>query len=173
MLGVFLIYSGIVTLSSDDDEDMSEFCIVRMFRLLLGDRQLQTYDPDGAMFVRDEEGRLCVTMLMPALIALEVADILFAMDSLSAKIAQMNSMDAAFSSSAFAMFALRALYFVLCDLAEYFDHLKYGISVILIFLGVEMLAQDYYHVSSAHMCQIIVAIFLTCIVTSIVSAMWQ
>jgi tellurite resistance protein TerC len=170
-LAFFLIYSGIMTLQDDDDdEEVPDFALLRVLRTVVGDRQLNRYDPDGAVFVWDDDGKLRVTMLLPVLVSLELADILFAMDSLSAKIAQMSSMQAAFSSSAFAIFTLRALYFVLCDMAEYFEHLKYGICTILIFLGVEMLIENWYQISSAQMVLFIIAIFLVSIVSSIVSS---
>lgn len=172
LLGLFLIYAGARAASEDGQGDPSELHIVRALRWCLGPRLLLTYDSSGRMFVVDEAGRLCATMLLPLVLAVEVTDVFFAMDSLSAKIAQIPNQFTSFSSSAFAILALRASFFVLRDLVDYFGHLKYGFCIILVFIGFELLFADYVKLKPSTLCILISAVFVTSMVSSVRAKMF-
>jgi len=174
IVGVFLIYSGIQTLQDEDSASSpGGLSLDNAWCKALGRRQLHYFDPDGKIAVYDKDGYLCVTMLLPAILTLEAADVLFATDSVSAKVAQMSSIQAAFSSSAFAMFGLRATYFLLCDLVEYFDHLKYGICLILVFIGADLILSDIRRFRLETVCAVVLIVFAASIVSSMATAWWE
>eukprot|EP00929_Paragymnodinium_shiwhaense_P008310 TRINITY_DN112262_c0_g1_i1.p1 TRINITY_DN112262_c0_g1~~TRINITY_DN112262_c0_g1_i1.p1 ORF type:complete len:514 (-),score=125.85 TRINITY_DN112262_c0_g1_i1:102-1643(-) len=165
--GFLLMYSGIcATTDSDEDQDPSENALVVGLQRLLGTRLLSTYSEDGRIFVWGEDGRVHATLLLPVIVAVEVADVVFAMDSLVAKVSQIHNQFAAFSSSAFAVLAMRALFFVLRDLVDYFKHLKYGLCVILVFIGLELLAADFVVLPASALVLAISAVFAVSIISS-------
>merc|ERR1719258_570678 len=90
-----------------------------------------------------QDGELRATLLVPVVFCLEVTDILFAVDSVSAKVAQIPDYYIAYSSSVLAMFGLRAMFFIIRDLVDLFEMLKYGLCFILVFIGIELLLEDY------------------------------
>jgi len=172
-MGLLLIYSGIkVTVEEDEDDDPANNSVVRGLRYCLGSRLLSHYDSEGRMFVWGEDGRLNATLLLPLIICVEVVDVVFAMDSLSAKVAQIHNQFAAYSSSAFAILALRALFFCLRDMVDYFQHVKYGLCIILVFIGLELLLADFVELPSSALCLAISAVFLISILSSI-RAKWN
>merc|ERR1719356_715346 len=140
------------TMDDEEEEDPANNSIMRCLSSLFGERMLPYYDPSGSMFVRDGHGRLGATMLLPLIICVEVVDVVFAMDSLSAKVAQIKNQYAAYSSSAFAILMLRAVFFLLRDLVDYFTHVKYGLCIILVFIGLELLAADFVTLPSSALC---------------------
>eukprot|EP00747_Dinoflagellata_sp_TGD_P213134 gnl/TRDRNA2_/TRDRNA2_86130_c0_seq3.p1 gnl/TRDRNA2_/TRDRNA2_86130_c0~~gnl/TRDRNA2_/TRDRNA2_86130_c0_seq3.p1 ORF type:complete len:473 (-),score=122.14 gnl/TRDRNA2_/TRDRNA2_86130_c0_seq3:131-1549(-) len=165
VFGAFLIYSGYTTAmyDDDDDEDVENTFVVRGLKKCLGGRLLETYADDGSFFVRDDEGRLRVTLLMFIVMMCEASDIMFAVDSVSAKVGQIRDQYIAYSSSVLAMFGLRAMFFVIKDLCDYFEMLKYGLSFILIFIGLELMFSHWIHLSSATVCFVILLVFIGCI----------
>merc|ERR1712222_207749 len=115
-----------------------------------------------AMFTYDSEGRLQATLLLFVVLCLECTDVVFAVDSVSAKVAQIPDMFIAYSSSVMATFGLRALFFVVRDLIEYCEFLKYGICIILIFIGIELLLSDVLSVSTTTACLFIFSVSVVC-----------
>jgi tellurite resistance protein TerC len=106
---------------------------------------------DGqAFFVRartDMVGRLTATPLFLVLMLVEVTDLIFAVDSIPAIFAITQDPFIVYSSNVFAILGLRALYFLLADVIQRFHYLKAGLSVVLIFVGLKMLAADVYTIS--------------------------
>jgi len=96
---------------------------------------------DGKMFVR-RAGRWFATPLFVVLLVIESTDILFALDSIPAVLAITRDPFIVYSSNAFAILGLRALYFALAGVMKMFHHLHYGLSAILVFIGAKMLAID-------------------------------
>lgn len=94
----------------------------------------------GDKFIIEENGRKIFTPLFVALILVEKTDLLFALDSIPAILAITQSPYIVFTSNIFAILGLRSLYFMVEGLVERFKYLKYGISVILGFVGVKMIA---------------------------------
>jgi tellurite resistance protein TerC len=93
-------------------------------------------------FVR-ENGKLYATPLLAALVVVETSDILFAIDSVPAVLAVTSSAFIAYSSNAFAVLGLRALYFALEGLIDRFVYLHYGLAAILTFVGAKLLLQGF------------------------------
>jgi len=167
--GVLLVWSGIQAARSDDNEeqgDIQDTKLVIILKWFLGNRLLETYAPDGSLFIRDANNRLQATMLVIVIICLEITDILFALDSVSAKVAQIPDQYIAFSSSVFAMFGLRAMFFIVNDLVNMFDMLQYGLCIILVFIGLELMFSKIIHLASSTVCIMILAVFAVCILGS-------
>ncbi len=80
------------------------------------------------------------------LITVELSDVIFAVDSIPAIFAVTTDPFIVLTSNLFAILGLRAMYFLLAGVAELFSMLKYGLSIILVFIGIKMLIVDFYHI---------------------------
>lgn len=135
--GLFLLYTGGKMFTHDDNEqsDPSQNIIVRWFRKIypVTDRM------HGDHFFIVENGRRMATPLFVALLVIETTDVAFAVDSIPAVFSVSRDPFIVLTSNIFAILGLRALYFALAAVAKYFKYLKYGLGIILIFVGVKML----------------------------------
>lgn len=91
-------------------------------------------------------GILFATPLVLVLILVELSDVIFAVDSIPAIFAVTTDPFIVLTSNLFAIMGLRAMYFLLANVAERFSMLKYGLSVILVFIGIKMLIIDFFHI---------------------------
>lgn len=165
--GILLIYSGIqAARGDDDDEEIQDTFMIKGLKWVLGDRFTGAYDAAGSFFTWDKSMGVRVTLLLMVTICLEATDILFAVDSVTAKVAQIPDQYIAFSSSVIAMYGLRAMFFVVQDLVEAFDLLQYGLCLILVFIGLELMFARYLHLASSTVCIMIISVFVICIVGS-------
>ena len=137
LFGLFLLYTGGKMFSHDDDQmtDPSHNIIVRLFRRLY---PVTDGMREGRFFVI-ENGRRMATPLFVTLLVIETTDVAFAVDSIPAVFSVSRDPFIVLTSNIFAILGLRALYFALAAVAKYFKLLKYGLGVILIFVGVKML----------------------------------
>ena len=137
LFGLFLLYTGGKMFSHDDDQmtDPSRNIIVRWFRRLY---PVTDGMRDGRFFVI-ENGRRMATPLFVTLLVIETTDVAFAVDSIPAVFSVSRDPFIVLTSNVFAILGLRALYFALAAVAKYFKLLKYGLGIILIFVGVKML----------------------------------
>merc|ERR1719301_180882 len=103
-----------------------------------------------------------VSMLLPVIMCLGLTDILFALDSVSAKVGQIPDQFVAYSSSVFAMLGLRALFFIMEDLVNKLRFLKYGLCFILVFIGVELLLADFVALPATLVCIVLILVFVIC-----------
>ena len=103
------------------------------------------HDYDGQRFFSKISGRRLATPLFAVLILIETTDVVFAVDSVPAILAVSREPFIVFSSNAFAILGLRALYFCLAGMAGKFRYLNIGLGVILGFVGIKMLIADLYH----------------------------
>jgi len=195
VFGSFLIYTGIQTVTGDDDDDdPSQNAMVQWLQKKVP--FISFYDTSGSFFVKvpvDEAGQLVVqeavglvppvnaqdadttqaclpkaaedsygtvmssskltsasrtqtraTMLFLVVCCLEVSDILFAVDSVSAIVAQVNDLFLAYTSAVFAMLGLRATFFIIDVLVHMFSLLKYGVAIVLVFIGVKLCLSHIY-----------------------------
>src|SRR6185312_13077567 len=92
-------------------------------------------------------GRAMATPLLVALVAIAVTDVVFALDSIPAVFGVTRDLFVVFTSNAFAVLGLRALYFLLAGSADRFVYLKPGIALLLVFIGVKMLLYDVVHMT--------------------------
>ena len=152
IFGIFLIYTGIKMFGSDSDEQVnpSKNIFVRMFRRFFpvtdqmhGDR----------FFIKEitrargkEVAKWLATPLFIALIVIETTDVAFAVDSIPAIFSVSRDPFILLTSNIFAILGLRALYFALAAIARYFTYLKYGLGIILSFVGVKMLLEVFWDI---------------------------
>lgn len=205
VFGAFLVYTGIKTISADDDdEDPSQNSMVKWLQEQVP--FISFYDKSGAFFVKvpvDEAGEVIVqqdsnlvaptspgssgsdpesidtgsmklqsngvagygtingkilapqgskwqlraTMLFLVVCCLEISDMIFAVDSVSAIVAQVNDLFLAYTSAVFAMLGLRATFFIIDVLVHMFSLLKYGVAMVLVFIGIKLCISHFYTIS--------------------------
>lgn len=137
LFGLFLLYTGAKMFVHDDGQhtDLSQNIIVRWFRRIYP----VTDKMHGDHFFVVEKGRRLATPLFVALLVIETTDVAFAVDSIPAVFSVSRDPFIVLTSNIFAILGLRALYFALAAVAKYFKYLKYGLGIILIFVGLKML----------------------------------
>ena len=161
--GALLVYSGI-KLFGQKGEDIhpEKNPVLRLFRRWMP----VTPDYQGEkFFVR--QGRLCATPLLLVLVVVETTDLLFAVDSIPAILAITRDAFIVYTSNVFAILGLRALYFTLAGVMEMFEYLHYGLSLILIFIGVKMLISHYYDIPTEWALGIVATVLLGSVLASI------
>ncbi len=119
-----------------------------MVRWLRGHLRMTDTIENEHFFVR-KNGLLYATPLLLVLIMVEFSDVIFAVDSIPAIFAVTTDPFIVLTSNLFAILGLRAMYFLLSGVAERFSMLKYGLAVILVFIGIKMLIVDFYHIPIA------------------------
>jgi tellurite resistance protein TerC len=124
-------------------------------------------DFDGSRFLTRRDGRLYATPLLAALIAIETTDVIFAADSIPAAFGVTTDMFIVFTSNAFAILGLRALYFVLAGAMERFTYLSQGLAVMLAFIGAKMILAQVVHIPTVISLGTIVAIIAAAVVLSV------
>jgi tellurite resistance protein TerC len=164
VFGGFLLVTAIRLLRHDDEEIHPENNpVLKLVRKVVP----STPEYHGqAMFIR-QAGKRLATPLFAVLIVVETSDVIFAVDSIPAILAVSNEQFIIFSSNAFAILGLRALYFLLADLRDKFDYLQPGLAVILAFVGVKMIISEWYHIPTPVSLGVIVLVLTVAIVASI------
>jgi len=122
----------------------------------------------GEAFTVVENGRRVATPLLLALVAVEVTDVIFAVDSIPAIFAVTDDPFIVFTSNIFAILGLRSLYFLLADIVTRFVYLKQGLALVLILVGAKMLAMDFYKVPIIWSLGLIITILAGSIVASLI-----
>lgn len=148
IFGFFLIYAGVSTYLDrlPPGEEAPESSIVKWINDHL---PIKKEDHLGQYFFLRENGKLYVTPLFVALIFIEFADLLFAVDSIPAVLAVSRDPFIVYTSNIFAILGLRSLYFMIADILPRFYFIHHALSLILIFVGIKMLLQDIYHIPIA------------------------
>ncbi|MSR77208.1 MAG: TerC family protein [Candidatus Omnitrophica bacterium] len=165
LLGVVLIFSGFKLLKGEDKEmDPGKNPVLKVFKRFF---PVTTQLHGGKFFVR-EEGRLMATPLFVVLLVMETTDVVFAVDSIPAILSITRDPFIVYSSNVFAILGLRALYFALAGLMQLFQYLNYGLGVILMFVGVKMLVQPFYHISVLFSLGVIVSVLTLSIIFSLI-----
>jgi TerC family integral membrane protein len=135
VFGAFLLYSGVKMLFVKTEVHPEKN------RVVLWTRKLYPVAPElrGQKFFTTWEGRRALTPLALVLLMVETTDLLFALDSVPAVFAVTRKPFIVFTSNVFAILGLRSLYFLLAGAIGYFRYLKYGLPLVLVFMGTEML----------------------------------
>ena len=143
LFGSFLLITGVrMLVAADSEPDVANNPVLRFAR-----RHLRVADGDhGEKFMVVKGGLRYVTPLFLVLILIEVTDLIFAVDSIPAIFAITTDPFIVFTSNLFAILGLRALYFLLVDVADRFHLLKFGLAMVLVFIGAKMLIMPWYHV---------------------------
>ena len=135
LFGIFLVYTGIKMMFAEEKEvDPESNAMIRQFRRLVP----VTSEMHGNKFFLKIDGKLHATPLFVALLFLEMTDIVFAVDSVPAIFALTREPLIVFTSNIFAILGLRNLYFLLRGALDKFYMLKYGLGVVLVFVGLKM-----------------------------------
>ena len=144
IFGVFLIYTGIKMFGHNDGEqvDPSKNIFVKIFKKFFPVTD-QMYDDH---FFIIENGKRLATPLFIALLVIETTDVAFAVDSIPAVFSVSRDPFIVLTSNIFAILGLRALSFALAAVAKYFTYLKYGLGIILSFVGLKMLLEVFWHI---------------------------
>ncbi|MGN9456132.1 TerC family protein [Klebsiella variicola] len=146
VFGAFLLFTGVkMALAKEDDSGIGDKPLVRWIHSHLR----MTDKIESERFFTRKNGVLFATPLLLVLILVELSDVIFAVDSIPAIFAVTTDPFIVLTSNLFAILGLRAMYFLLAGVAERFSMLKYGLSVILVFIGVKMLIVDFYHIPVA------------------------
>lgn len=135
VFGAFLIYTGIRMFGEDDSFEPEESTIVSLTTKFV---RIHRYY-EGEKFFVSQDGRRAGTLLLLVLIVINVADLVFAVDSIPAIFGITTDRFIVYTSNIFAILGLRTFFFLLADLAERFHLLKYGLAFVLSFIGVKML----------------------------------
>ena len=136
LFGLFLIYTGIKMFGHNDEQvDPSNNIFVKLFKKFF---PVTDQMHEGKFFII-ENGKRLATPLFIALLVIETTDVAFAVDSIPAVFSVSRDPFIVLTSNIFAILGLRALYFALAAVAKYFTYLKYGLGIILSFVGVKML----------------------------------
>jgi tellurite resistance protein TerC len=143
LFGAFLMITGIKMLVfAEQQPDLARNPILRWMRGHL--RITDGYH--GERFTVRQNGVLWFTPLFLVLVLIEITDLVFAVDSIPAIFAVTDDPFIVFTSNIFAILGLRALYFLLADVADRFHLLKYGLALVLVFVGAKMLILDFYKI---------------------------
>ena len=145
VFGAFLLLTGAkMALYRGHAADPGKNPILRLVRRFVP----MTDEYRGQRFFVREGGRWIATPLLAVLIAIETTDIIFAVDSIPAIFAVTSEPFLVFTSNAFAILGLRALYFLLAGMISRFTYLKLGLAVVLVFVGTKMLLTDIYKIQT-------------------------
>lgn len=135
-LGAFLVYTGIkMLMAADDEPDIENNKMIKF----LSTHFRVTKNYEGNRFFVRKDGVLWFTPLFLVLVVIDVADVVFAVDSIPAIFAITQDTFVVLTSNVFAILGLRALYFALAAMMHRFEYLKYGLSLVLVFIGGKML----------------------------------
>jgi len=176
VMGAFLVVSGIkMMLVADEGVHPEKNPVLRLARKLFP----VTHEFEGQRFTTVLDGRKALTPLALVLVMVETTDLVFALDSIPAIFAVTKKPFIVFTSNVFAILGLRSLYFLLAGAIRYFRHLKTGLSVVLVFIGVKMLvplaaehidAMRGFKITTTLSLTVVVSIILVSIAASVIHA---
>jgi len=166
IFGAFLVITGIrMLVMAEKVPDLEKNPVLKFAR-----RHLRiTEGHHGEKFTVMKDGVRYFTPLFLVLIMIEVTDLVFAVDSIPAIFAITTDPFIVFTSNIFAILGLRALYFLLADVADRFHLLKYGLAMVLTFIGTKMLIMPWYHVPVAASLSIVVVLIGSSVIASLIA----
>jgi tellurite resistance protein TerC len=167
VFGAFLILTGFrLAFQSDEHIEPEKNPVLRLARRFLP--VTPAYE-ESRFIVRTATGRRVATPLLLVLLVVESTDVVFAVDSVPAILAITRDPFIVYTSNIFAVLGLRALFFLIAGVLEYFRYLRYGLSAVLVFVGLKMLAADVYKFPPALSLAVISTLLGLSIAASIVS----
>jgi tellurite resistance protein TerC len=163
LFGVFLVITGIrMAFDKGNDINPEDNILVKIFRRFFP--VVERYEGDKFFVV--EDGVRKATLLFIVLLIVEATDILFAVDSIPAVFAVTQDPFIVYTSNIFAIMGLRSLYFALAGIMNLFHYLKFGLSIVLTFIGVKMLIMDVYKIPIGWALGFVVFVLVASIVAS-------
>ncbi|CAN5884541.1 TerC family protein [soil metagenome] len=164
VFGAFLLFTAVRIARHDPAEvQPGDNPVLKLVRRVIP----STTEYDGHHFFTVKNGRRLATPLFAVLVLIETTDVVFAVDSIPAILAVSREPFIIFSSNAFAILGLRALYFLLAGMAGRFRYLNLGLGVILAFVGVKMIIAEWYHFPTTISLAVIVVVLMVTITLSL------
>jgi tellurite resistance protein TerC len=165
--GAFLLITGIkMFVFANHEPDLSQNPLLRWLRKHV--RITDIYH--GDKFWVTKNGVRWFTPMFLVLILVEFSDVIFAMDSIPAIFAITSDPFIVFTSNIFAILGLRALYFLLADMADRFHLLKYGLAMVLMFVGTKMLIVEWFKIPVAVSLGVVIAVLSTSVLLSLIAS---
>lgn len=166
IFGIFLLITGLrMMVASEKEPDLEANPVLKFAKKMLP--FTKEYHQEKFSIIQD--GKRVFTPLFLVLILIEISDLVFAVDSIPAIFAVTTDPFIVFTSNIFAIMGLRALYFLLADMADRFHLLKFGLALVLMFVGVKMLIVKWIHVPTAISLTVIGTILISSIVASLIA----
>ena len=166
LFGAFLLITGIkMLIFADSEPNLANNPLLKWLKK----HMRMTEDYHGDKFWVMKNGMRWFTPMFLVLVLIELSDVIFALDSIPAIFAITKDPFIVFTSNIFAILGLRALYFLLADMTKRFHLLKYGLAVVLIFVGVKMLIVDWFKIPVAVSLGVVIAVLGTSILLSLAS----
>lgn len=164
--GLFLVYTGLHMLAKREKQVHYE----NNFAFRFFKRHLRvTGEYHGERFFIRQTGKIFATPLLLVLLIVEITDVTFAVDSIPAIFGITRDPFIVFSSNVFAILGLRALYFLLADLLDYFRYLGIGLAVVLMFIGAKMVLDPWWHISVQLSLGVVGGILMLALLTSVLA----
>lgn len=164
IFGAFLVYTGFkLALEKDKEVHPDQNPVLILVRRFIP--TVKTYY--GSHFFIRKMGKLVATPLFVVLVVIETTDLVFALDSIPAILSITRDEFIVYSSNAFAILGLRALYFAVSGIMKLFHYLHYGLSAILVFVGVKMLISEFYHIPTPYALGFVAACLAISVIASI------
>ncbi|MGH2827014.1 MAG: TerC family protein [Actinomycetota bacterium] len=164
VFGGFLLFTGVRMFFHDEEEIHPERNpVLRALRKVFPIAK----DYDGSKFFTIENGKRLATPLLAVLVVVETTDIIFAVDSIPAILAVTTDQFLVFSSNAFAILGLRALYFLLAGVMDRFMYLRAGLALVLVYVGIKMLISEFYKIPTLVSLGAITVILTVAVVASL------
>jgi tellurite resistance protein TerC len=162
--GLLLLTAGRLAFQKEHEIHPEKNPLIRLLKRFLP--MTDRYD-DGKFFTR-QNGALAATPLFAVLLMVESTDLVFALDSIPAIFAVTRDPFIVFTSNAFAILGLRALYFALAGVMEYFTYLRQGLVGVLAFVGTKMIISDWYHVPILASLGVVLSILVLAVIASLI-----
>jgi tellurite resistance protein TerC len=166
VFGAFLIFTGIrMAWNHEENVEPDKNPVLKLFRRFM---PVTEHFEKDQFFVR-RAGRLMATPLFLILLVVESTDLIFAVDSIPAIFAVTQDPFIVYTSNVFAILGLRALYFLLANVMDKFQYLKFGLSAVLVFIGVKMVIVDFYKIPIA----VSLAVVASILTISVLASLWK
>ena len=165
LFGAILIFSGVkMALEKESKIDPNQNPVLKLFRKLMP----VTTEFEGSKFLVRRDGRTFATPLLLVLLVVETTDLIFAVDSIPAVLAITRDRFIVYTSNVFAILGLRAMFFALKGAMDLFHHLHYGLSAILIFVGLKMLLGPFFEIPIGIALGVVASILALSVVASLI-----
>jgi len=165
IFGGFLIVTGVrMVLRQHDEVHPEQNPVVRLFTRFMP----VTTAYHAEKFFVQLNGRYFATPLFVVLLMIEVTDVVFALDSIPAVLAVTTDPFIVYTSNVFAILGLRSLFFALSGLMALFHYLRYGLAVVLVFIGAKMLVAEVYHIPVHWALAVVVGVLLLSVLASLI-----
>lgn len=165
LFGAFLVFTGVkMAMEKDKKIQPEKNPVLKLFRRFM--RISNQYE--GGRFFLKQEAHWVATPLFVVLLVVETTDVIFAVDSIPAVLAVTRDPFIVYTSNVFAILGLRALYFAIAGIMQLFHYLHYGLSFILVFVGVKMLLSNIYKIPIWVALGVLVVTLILSIVASVI-----